>query len=165
VLTSCRVFPRAFNESTHKDELELAVRLQQVDLLRLPHPQPPATPQHQQRALTLVTNPSTFSKQPHKLAVAVAQGEALVEAVELPEEGQTLQALALALEQQLEQAQRVVPVLAISTSCGTTHNSSSYVKSSRLSRVCSSPFSSKLEQATHSWRARLARIQINSYNC
>lgn len=153
LLTSCRESLRVFNKNKHKDELDLVVHVQLIHQPWPPHPQPLVMPRHQPWAGTQVMNPSTFSKQQPRLAVLVVQVEVVVEAVGLLVEAQILLALALAWVRQLGQVPKVELALEISISYATIPNSSSYVKSSRLSRVCLSPFYSKSVPAIHNWRA------------
>lgn len=137
------------NKSKHKHEVEL---LAHVLLPHPPHPQPPATPQHQPREETQVMSQSIYSKLQPRLAVVVALEEPPADLVEQQVVVPILLVLGLGWEPLLAQVLRVEPASVILTSYGITRNSNSYVRSCRHSLVCWSQFFNKLELAIHSWR-------------
>ena len=130
-----RVFPTMFKETKHKQEA--VPREDHVHLahpLQLLPPQPLVT--HQlQLPVTRAISRSIFLKQPRRPAEVAGELEVLVGDVPEEQAVPTLQVLVLALAQQLEQ-KVPLPVSAISISCATTPNSSSFVRLCRPSHVC-----------------------------
>ena len=139
-LTAPRAFPRTSNKN--RDKLEGTQAVPQV----LPplHNQPPAPPQQQQTQPRKVTNQSTSSKPPPKPTVAEPVAQQVFAVAKAPPRP-------LAAPAQAPKAQQLAS--ATSISCATTLNSSSFVKSCRLSRVCLSLSCSRWELVTRSWRS------------